>query len=957
MLLASPMRFELEPYEPKADAAATVMPNSKVRFTVLTPRLIRMEYSEGGAFEDRPTLAFVNRKQPVPTFDWTPEGGGGTLATDAVMLTYLGGAFSAETLHVQPRAGAAPTGFKQWAFGMTSDNDAGNLRGTIRTLDGTKNISLNCNHDDMHERHCAWGVVSRSGWALVNETGVPCLDSDDWWADGAGKMLRNVDTHDLYLFAHGHDYPGALADLRAVGGKIPVLPRRNFGVWFTRWYDYDASDVRDILGDFEQRGLPLDVLVLDMNWHTKEDWTGYSWDTTLFPQPKDILSWVHHKGVSVAANLHDADGVQAYEAKHAAAAAAMGLPGSTESLAFTLTNQSYVYALEDVVLRAIEDDGMDFWWIDWQQGEDKGNTGQDGRPDQKMNPTIWTAKARVTDSIRRCVLGRGCTNKRGVTFARWGGLGQHRYQHGFSGDVDGLTWSNLAYQAYFSATASNVGFGFWSHDITGDGGDHEMYVRWLQLASYSGIMRLHDRGGSAGGCMPWPSSASSCWTVRPWNVPVGYYDGTVGALRSREAMLPYIYTHSRVAYESGVGITRPMYYEWPEEDAAYPATQEALLGQTPSTGQFLFGDALLVAPVTSGGACSASSEAVREVTVSSAGGLAAPPDYPCGLSRIDIWIPPGTWFGLHTGEVLSGPRTLSSVGVHLLDVPVFAKAGSVVARRPLPADGSSSTVGLAGQPYGELEWTLHPPASSAAPPTTGAATTSSGYVYEDDGETFDYLQGMSATTTLSYTLAADASEINVSIAVNATGGYKLPTTRSHTVRLPNMLPPTSVVFNSSTPLRWSRYGGAGAGTWWYDGPELTVVINLPTAAAVLPLSVSAQFGTSASASNAELSGLKAKVSAARRAKAVLNLRRMAPGEHSSNPDPKNAPLARAAISGEQLSYLAGHASAAHFGAAIANISSTFVIATAEIKALADSVDKDVDKLRVLYAYDILTAAA
>ena len=113
-------------------------------------------------------------------------------------------------------------------------------------------------------------------------------------------------------------------------------------------------------------------------------------------------------------------------------------------------------AWQDVVLKAVEDDGMDFWWIDWQQGEDKGNTGQDGRRDQKMNPTIWTAKARVTDSTRRCVLGRGCTKKRGVTFARWGGLGQHRYQHGFSGDVDGLTWANLAYQAYFSATVSRV---------------------------------------------------------------------------------------------------------------------------------------------------------------------------------------------------------------------------------------------------------------------------------------------------------------------------------------------------------------------------------------------------------------------------------------------------------------------------------------------------------------------
>eukprot|EP00966_Prymnesium_polylepis_P293596 6780818-Prymnesium_polylepis.1 len=199
---------------------------------------------------------------------------------------------------------------------------------------------------------------------------------------------------------------------------------------------------------------------------------------------------------------------------------------------------------------------MDFWWIDWQQGESQGHTGQDGRPDGKMNPTIWTAKMRVTDSVRRCRLGLGCSNKRGVTFARWGGLGQHRYQHGFSGDVRALTWANLAYQACalqrwmfepcargnfapcnalarrrvqcthplassdppchadFSATASNVGFGFWSHDVEGPGNDHEMYARWLQLASYSGILRMHDRGMSAGSCMPWPTSFDQCSSAR-----------------------------------------------------------------------------------------------------------------------------------------------------------------------------------------------------------------------------------------------------------------------------------------------------------------------------------------------------------------------------------------------------------------------------------------------------------
>ena len=62
------------------------------------------------------------------------------------------------------------------------------------------------------------------------------------------------------------------------------------------------------------------------------------------------------------------------------------------------------------MLRPREEEGMRFWWIDWQQGETQGGTGQDHRPDGKMNPTVWTAKARVTDSLRRCRTGGGCSD-------------------------------------------------------------------------------------------------------------------------------------------------------------------------------------------------------------------------------------------------------------------------------------------------------------------------------------------------------------------------------------------------------------------------------------------------------------------------------------------------------------------------------------------------------------------
>lgn len=146
--------------------------------------------------------------------------------------------------------------------------------------------------------------------------------------------------------------------------------------------------------------------------------------------------------------------------------------------------------------------------IDWQQGGTQG-----GAAGGKQNPTIWLNHLRCTDHVRRG------ENQRGVVLARWGGLGNHRYQVGFSGDVAALTWANMAFQPYFSMTGTNVGYGFWSHDIIGPSDDHELrknekkkkkvsYIfsfleidtRWVQIGAFSGIFRTHDRGMAGGGC-------------------------------------------------------------------------------------------------------------------------------------------------------------------------------------------------------------------------------------------------------------------------------------------------------------------------------------------------------------------------------------------------------------------------------------------------------------------------
>ena len=177
-----------------------------------------------------------------------------------------------------------------WAYGMP---DHGNLLGTVRSLDLLRNISLNCTeiagtteHDE--GLHCAWGLVSRSGWALLQDHDSPILPATQWFS----PRLRHSDSIDAYLFAHGTDYRRALRDYTAIGGRIPLLPRYAAGPWYTRWYDFDSSDVGGIVRTAESLSLPMDVFMFDMNWHQKYAWGGYSWDRRLFPDPADTLAYL-----------------------------------------------------------------------------------------------------------------------------------------------------------------------------------------------------------------------------------------------------------------------------------------------------------------------------------------------------------------------------------------------------------------------------------------------------------------------------------------------------------------------------------------------------------------------------------------------------------------------------------------------------------------------------------------
>lgn len=881
---------ELFNYDPVASPSAIVSgcgdsdvgSACTVRFTVLTDRLIRIEQSGDGQFEDRATLAVLNRKvDSVPSFSHSTSNGVLTISTDAITLTHKIGQPVSSGVTVVSSNGK----FNPWRYGL---DNSGNLFGTIKSLDELGVTTLNCTqlvgkkvHDE--SLHCEWGVASRLGWAVVDDSDNYVLDANDYWS-----KEQNHNDVDLYFFGHGTDYKGAVKDLTVIGGKVAMAPRYTMGIMWSRWYDLDHQGVKDVVEDYEDRKIPLDVFILDMDWHSKQGWGGYSFDRNLFPQPADTMAYLHSKNLHSSANLHDDDGVRVNEDMYTQYAQALGLdPATAGTIPMNLINSTHAYALEDIVVKHDEDLGMDFWWIDWQQPGTEG-----GLAGGKQNPTIWLNHLRCTDHIRRD------EDTRGVVLARWGGLGNHRYQLGFSGDVAGVTWQNLAYQPFFSWSAANVGFGYWSHDIVGAPAsphDYDLHSRWIQWGAFSGVFRTHDRGMSAGSC----ADSDSCGIVEVWNVPQKYERINKAAMRSRSALLPYIYTQLRSAFDSGVGLIRPMYYEFPDAESSYSGDLNG------NFAQYMFGPDILVAPVLAPAATQGNT---------------------LGLAAKTIFLPQGNWYDVVSGSLISVSESAGKTMTNYYDIseiPHFVYQGAIIAR--LNLDLYDSTLGIAHQQYQNLEFSIYP-----------GGQEGNTEVYEDDGSNMGYLKGESVSTTASYSWQGNV----VSVVIESTGSYPtFPKSRTISIRLPASYPPSSVQV-AGTTVPYSRFGSKSSAYWTYDGEDLATVIVLPAMSTSDAVKVSATFEQFP---QGEILGVKHVIRRALLAKANLDEVRKTLGSHKAI----GGMLMQLASSGANLEYLAGQ-SIESFDNAVVEIPKLYLNATNEVQGLTG-----VDGNRLAYSVALL----
>lgn len=699
------------------------------RISIISPTLMRLEYADGGKFVDEQTYFAQNRPTNTP-YTITRE------ADDWVVITA-----PKFTIRVQDDNLPFAQCNTQIIFQHNgkevkihgTSRPGRNLKGAISTLDRVAGYTARQN-----------GILTRSGYYVYEDTNTDLI------VDGK-LQRRDTQNHlqDLYYFIYSTDFAAAFRDLGTVSGHVPMTRKYIHGVWYCRWWDYTAKEFLEVIDGYKEHNFPIDNLVFDMAWHSTDAtrgmgsskryyWTGYTWNNELIPDPKALIDEVHRRGVTVSINDHPHDGIRPHEAAYPEFMKAMGADTTNNNiLLFDPSNEKYMENFFRYAHHPSEDIGVDFWWLDWQQNRIFKYV-------RGTSTTIlqWINRLWYKDSERKGLRGAG--------YSRWAGLGDHRHPIQFSGDAY-ANWKVLAFEVDLTATSGNQGCYYWAHDIGGfyGGTDPELYARWTQFGAVSAALRIH-------------STRKAELDRRPWLWGKEAEESMRRSYHFRSQLMPYVYSSVRTTHETMLPLNRAMYINYPEVDEAYKQPQ-----------QFLFGEILLAAPITS------------------------PKSEETGLASQKVWFPKNksekaeeaVWYDFFTHESHEGGQT-KTISKDLNSFPLYVKAGC-----PLPM-----------QPYTDRPATA--PLTTLILRTYPSAVGGSGEftLYEDDGISLNYEKGAYAKTKLQYSRTEikgkKASVITIAAAQGRYKGQVMQ--RNYRLELPVITPKSAVCNGKKLKPVWDK---------------------------------------------------------------------------------------------------------------------------------------------------------
>jgi alpha-glucosidase (family GH31 glycosyl hydrolase) len=719
---------------PVSPTATVVRGNA--RFQILSPTLVRMEYASPAQFVDAPSVSVPNRNWPACQFQARDVDGWLEITTDRQTIRYKldSGKFTPENLAV---SWSECDSKHEWKPG---DNDDKNLGGVPGLFDPSVPVSVTP------------GALSRNGYFLLDDSDTAVWNTATQWPE---PRHHREAAQDWYFFIYGRAYKSCLRELAQLLGPIPMIPRYIFGTWFGSRAAYPADEWRRIVDRFHEEEIPLDLLMLDSYSTAKLIWSGFSWDPEQFPDPKGFFAWMKAKGVKVSVNEHGGPVTKLSDEHFDQVRQAMGLPDSTTKIHNNLADKKYAMLYMDVLHKPALDQGMAFWWQDTKMESNMPG----------LDSQFWLRHIEYQGQER-------LTGKRTFTFSRlhedtvtpsklpqWG---VHRYGGFFTGDFAPY-WSELENLVPINVQSGNVLVPY-INSLTGSDQsvslDHELYQRWTQFSSFSPAFWWH---GLFGMRLPWEYGEECQATVKKF-------------LTLRYHLLPYTYTYSRLAHDTGAPLVRGTYLEYPDQEPAYTFNH-----------QYLFGESLLVSPITRAG-----------------GGKPV---------RKEIYLPDGEhWLDYFLGQIHKGGQVLS-YECPLSRMPIFVKAGSI-----LPAAPEMQSTD--DYPLDYLILNVY------------AGKSATFRLYEDDGISLDYRKNSCSWTPINYSPTAAPGDHIITIGP-AEGQYDAqPAARSYRINVHGLFRPARVLLQGRIIPEKRQRGNSRAEGWVWHPVERIITIDLTTPVAI-----------------------------------------------------------------------------------------------------------------------------
>lgn len=589
-------QFKLD-YTKAGPNKESVIQGAKFRITVLTERLVRLEYSENGIFEDRPTELVWNRFLPKPEFQVTNEGNILTITTKYFTLTYnkekkfYGGKVN-PTAYLKISVNESE---KYWYY---KHPEARNY--------GTPNFSLNENGKVKYQK----SLYSLDGFSSIDDSESKVMLETGEVADRTNKEI------DVYVFAYLKDFYEALKDYYKITGAPSLIPRYALGNWWSRNNTYNDNSLHELISNFELKEIPLSVLLLDKDWHTrimfnkKKLKTGFTFNKSLFKSPSGMINYLHSKNIKLGLNINPTEGIYSNEEMYKTVTQYLQAD-KNGVIPYNIYDPKFVDVYLKILIHPLESLGVDFFWLDYFNKS-------------KLEEMFLLKHYHYYDAMRN-------ENKRPLIFGYNAGIAAHRYPILYSGKTT-VSWDTLKLIPLHNANATNMGISFWSHDIGGyykGIEDNELYVRFVQLGVFSPILKFGADAGKYYKREPWR------WSIKTYSIVKDY-------LTLRHRLIPYLYTEAYKYYSEGKPLIEPLYYKFPEmyDDPLYK-------------NEYYFGSQLFICPI------------IKQK------------EYIMNRVIQKFYLPDGVWYDFVTGKKFPGGRNYVSFFKDE-DYPVFARNGAII---------------------------------------------------------------------------------------------------------------------------------------------------------------------------------------------------------------------------------------------------------------------------------------